>query len=138
VPGIGTHRGVPDVAADAAPHIAVITATKAGSYTISGHGGTSASAPLWAGLLALADQDARRPLGFVNTGIYRIAESSDYYPAFHDVITGHNTVAFPSTTISGYATSRGWDAVTGCGSPDAGLLVPLLTRDVHDGDANGL
>ena len=138
VPGIGTHRGVPDVAADAAPHLAVITATKAGNYTISGHGGTSASAPLWAGLLALADQDARRPLGFVNAGIYRIADSADYHAAFHDVTTGHNTVAFPPTTINGYGTSRGWDAVTGWGSPDASLLVPLLTQDVHNGDASGL
>jgi len=58
--------------------------------------------------------------------------------AFHDVTTGHNTVAFPPTTIKGYATSRGWDAVTGWGSPDASVLVPLLTRDVHDGDAKGL
>jgi subtilase family serine protease len=138
VPGIGSHRGVPDVAADAAPHIAVVTATGAGIYTISGHGGTSASAPLWAGLVALADQYAGRPLGFVNAGIYRVAESSKYHAAFHDVTTGHNTVAFPPTTINGYATSRGWDAVTGWGSPDASVLVPLLTRDVHDGDANGL
>jgi subtilase family serine protease len=138
VPGIGTHRGVPDVAADAAPYIAVVTATQAGNYTISGHGGTSASAPLWAGLVALADQSAGRPLGFVNAGLYRVAESSEYHAAFHDVTAGHNTVAFPPTTINGYATSRGWDAVTGCGSPDATMLVPLLTRDVHDGDANGL
>ena len=138
--GIGSHRGVPDVAADAAPATGfpVVTATRAGKYTISGHGGTSASAPLWAGLIALADQYAGRPLGFVNAGIYRIAESSDYHAAFHDVTTGDNTAAFPPTTIMGYRTSRGWDAVTGWGSPDASVLVPLLTREVHDGDANGL
>jgi subtilase family serine protease len=138
VPGISSYRGVPDVAADAAPQVAVVTATGAGQYTISGHGGTSASAPLWAGLVALADQYAGRPLGFVNAGIYRVAESSKYHAAFHDITTGHNTVAFPPTTINGYATSRGWDAVTGWGSPDASVLVPLLTPDVHDGDANGL
>ena len=57
VPGIGAYRGVPDVAAIASPHtgMAVITSTGGGSYTIEGHGGTSASAPLWAGLIALAD-----------------------------------------------------------------------------------
>jgi subtilase family serine protease len=140
VPGIGSHRGVPDVAADAAPHtgMAVVTAAGAGAYTISGAGGTSASAPLWAGLIALADQYSGRPLGFVNAGIYRVAESPEYHAAFHDVATGNNTVAFPPTVINGYATSTGWDAVTGWGSPDAKLLIPLLTRDVRDGDANGL
>jgi subtilase family serine protease len=138
VPNIGSHRGVPDVAADAAPFIAVVTADGASGSTISGHGGTSASAPLWAGLIALADQDAGRPLGFVNAGIYRIAESSMYRTAFHDVTTGNNTVAFPPTTMKGYAASRGWDAVTGWGSPDASVLVPLLIQDVHDGDADGL
>jgi hypothetical protein len=85
----------------------------------------------------LADQYAGRPLGFVNAGIYRVAESSRYHAAFHDVTTGHNTAAFPPTTIQGYATSTGW-AVTGWGSPDASVLVPLLTQDVRDGDANGL
>ena len=140
VPGIGSHRGVPDVAAAGAPHagMAVVTATGAGGYTIGGAGGTSASAPLWAGLVALADQYAGRPLGFVNAGIYRVAESPKYRVAFHDVTTVDNTVAFPPTTIRGYAASRGWDAVTGWGSPNASVLVPLLTHDVHDGDANGL
>jgi subtilase family serine protease len=137
VPGIGAHRGVPDVAAEAAPDIAVVTATGANGYTIDGHGGTSASAPLWAGLIALADQAARRPLGFVNAGIYRIAESSSYHAAFHDITTGLNTATFPRTPINGYATSAGWDAVTGWGSPDASVLIPLLTSDVRDGDANG-
>jgi subtilase family serine protease len=138
VPGFGSHRGVPDVAADAAPYIAVVTATGPGEYNISGHGGTSASAPLWAGLVALADQYAGRPLGFVNAGIYRVAESSEYHAAFHDVTTGNNTATFPSTTIQGYVTSRGWDAVTGWGSPDASVLVPLLARAVTNSGANSL
>jgi subtilase family serine protease len=140
VPGIGSHRGVPDVAADAAPHpgIALVTVGGSGTYSISGHGGTSASAPLWAGLIALADQYAGRPLGFVNAGIYRGGESPEYHAAFHDITTGNNTVAFPPRTIDGSATSSGWDAVTGWGSPDASVLVPLLSRDVHPGDANGL
>jgi subtilase family serine protease len=140
VPGIGSHRGVPDVAADAAPHtgLAIVTATRSGEYTITGGGGTSATAPLWAGLVALADQYAGRPLGFVNEGIYRVAESSGYHAAFHDVTTGRNTAVFPPRVIKGYATSTGWDPVTGWGSPDASVLVPLLSRDVRDGDANGL
>ncbi len=91
--------------------------------------------PLWAGLVALADQYAGRALGFVNAGLYRVAETSRYHAAFHDVTTG--TIRSPSRRGRSKA-SRGWDAVTGWGSPDASVLVPLLTRNVHGGDANGL
>jgi subtilase family serine protease len=140
VPGIEGYRAVPDVAADASPHtgMAVVTTSRAGKYTISGSGGTSASAPLWAGLVALADQYARRHLGFVNAALYRIGHGRLYHKALHDVTTGNNTVRFPPKTISGYHATGGWDAVTGWGSPNAGALVPLLARTVHPGDAKGL
>jgi subtilase family serine protease len=140
VPGIGAYRAVPDVAADASPHtgMAVVTSSRAGKYTISASGGTSASAPLWAGLVALADQHARRHLGFVNAALYRIGHSRLYHKAFHDVITGNNTVRFPPKTINGYHAASGWDAVTGWGSPKVTALVPLLARSVHPNDAKGL
>lgn len=140
VPGIGAYRAVPDVAADAAPHtgMAVVTDAGGGRSTISGSGGTSASAPLWAGLVALADQDAGRHLGFVNAALYRIGHSARYHTAFHDVTAGNNTVRFPPRTIRGYRARPGWDAVTGWGSPDASVLVPLLARSVHPDDAKGL
>jgi subtilase family serine protease len=119
--------------------LAVVTSTGHGStYTIEGHGGTSASAPLWAGLIALADQRAGRHLGFVNAALYRIAHSAGYHRAFHDVTAGNNTVRFPPKTISGYRAARGWDAVTGWGSPNATVLVPLLPRSVHFDDGKGL
>jgi subtilase family serine protease len=124
-------RGIPDVAADGDPvtGIAVITSNAGGGYTISGHAGTSASAPLWAGIIALADQYAKRHLGFVNPAIYRIARSSQYHQAFHDVTAGNsNTARFPPTTITGYRPAPGWDPVTGWGSPDAQALIPLLAR----------
>jgi subtilase family serine protease len=140
VPGIAAYRAVPDVAAEASPHtgMAVVTASGAGTYTVSGSGGTSASAPMWAGLVALADQYAHRHLGFVNAALYRIGGSRLYHNAFHDVATGNNTVRFPPTTISGYHAAHGWDAVTGWGSPNATALVPLLARSVHPHDARGL
>jgi subtilase family serine protease len=132
VAGIAAYRGVPDVAADANPTTGfpAVTATSGGSYTVSGHGGTSASAPLWAGIIALADQDAKRHLGFVNPAIYRIARSSHDDQAFHDITAGEtNTAKFPRGTIAGYRAGPGWDPVTGWGSPNAAVLVPLLARD---------
>ena len=131
VQGIGSMRGVPDVAADGDPvtGIAVITSSANGGYTISGHAGTSASAPLWAGIIALADQYAQRHLGFVNPAVYQIARGPRYHQAFHDVTVGNsNTAEFPPTTITGYRAGPGWDPVTGWGSPDAQVLVPLLAR----------
>jgi hypothetical protein len=56
---------------------------------IRNSGGTSAAAPLWAGLIALADQYAGRHLGFVNPAIYRIAHSLAYHRAFHDITSGN-------------------------------------------------
>jgi subtilase family serine protease len=131
VRGIGSMRGVPDVAADANPStgVPVVTSNAGGGYTISGHGGTSASAPIWAGIIALADQYAGRHLGFVNPAIYAIASSSAYHEAFHDVTVGNaNTAEFPRGTIAGYRAGPGWDPVTGWGSPNAEVLVPLLAR----------
>jgi hypothetical protein len=130
VAGIGGYRGVPDVAADANPSTGFPVVTSAdGRYAVSVHGGTSASAPLWAGVIALADQYARRHLGFVNPAIYQIARSSQYQQAFHDITAGPgNTAEFPNGTISGYRAGPGWDPVTGLGSPNAQVLVPLLAR----------
>ena len=63
--------------------------------------GTSASTPLWAGVIALADQEAHRHLGFVNPAIYAIARSPAYHQAFHDVITGDNSVVWPTAVFIG-------------------------------------
>ncbi|MHB1776065.1 MAG: S53 family peptidase [Acidimicrobiales bacterium] len=132
VPGIGTMRGVPDVAADASPYsgMAVVRTGPDRTTMITGAGGTSAAAPFWAGLIALADQEAGHPLGFVNPAIYRIGRGPQYHKAFHDVTTGDNTMTLTSTsgpvTVAGYRAAPGWDPVTGWGTPDARVLVPLL------------
>jgi subtilase family serine protease len=129
VVGIGADRGVPDVAADANPNTGfpVVTSNAGGGYTISAHGGTSASAPTWAGIIALADQYAGHHLGLVNSAIYQIARSTHYHQAFHDITAGNaNTAEFPRGTITGYRAAPGWDPVTGWGSPNAQVLVPLL------------
>jgi len=130
LPGIPTMRGVPDVAGDAYQSSGVSIVTVIGGQSgISPASGTSASASLWAGLMALADQYARHDLGFVNPAIYRIARSSSYHQAFHDVTTGSNiqTLPYPAGT-AGYQAGPGWDPATGWGSPNAQALVPLLAR----------
>jgi len=129
IAAIGTTRGVPDVAADADPRTGMALAfTESGqNYLIAG-GGNSVATPLWAAVIALADQYADRDLGFVNPALYRIGHGASYRQAFHDVTTGTNTVTFPAQTITGYRATPGWDPVTGWGSPDAQVLVPLLAR----------
>jgi subtilase family serine protease len=123
---IGRMRGVPDVAADA-------DSTTAMSLMFSGGvlipaQGTSAATPLWAAVIALADQDAGHHLGFVNPAIYAIARGPAYHRAFHDVTTGDNSVFWPTGLFTGYTAGPGWDPVTGWGSPNAHTLVPLLAH----------
>jgi subtilase family serine protease len=130
IPGIRAARGVPDVSADAAGHtgMALIISAGEGKIDISDSGGTSGSTPFWAGVIALADQYAGHDLGFVNPALYLIARSPRYHQAFHDITSGNNTVKFPPKTFTGYHAGPGWDPVTGLGSPDAQVLIPLLTR----------
>jgi subtilase family serine protease len=122
----GATRGVPDVAANADSSTAM--ALEYGDGEFRPAPGTSASAPLWAGVIALADQEAGHPLGFVNPAIYAIARSPAYHRAFHDVVTGDNSVIWSTGVFVGYDAGPGWDPVTGWGSPDAQYLVPLLAR----------
>src|SRR5712671_3607088 len=87
--GIRATRGVPDVSADATGHTGMAFVLSDDSRTmIRNSGGTSASAPIWAALIALADQYAGRPLGLVNPAIYQIARGPHYHQAFHDVTNG--------------------------------------------------
>jgi subtilase family serine protease len=129
VSDIGAHRGVPDVAGDAGDStgLALINELPSGPIMATA-AGTSAGAPFWAGLVALADQDAGRDLGSIDPAIYRIAESASYHSAFHDVLKGDNTVMVAGETLDGYQAGSGWSPVTGWGTPIASVLVPLLTR----------
>jgi subtilase family serine protease len=127
VHGISTMRGVPDVAGDADEKGGwAFVFTSGGKSSVIPASGTSASASLWGGLLALADQYAHHDLGFVNPAIYRIARGSGYREAFHDITTGSNVVNAPPVGTGGYQAGPGWNPVTGWGTPDAQVLVPLL------------
>jgi subtilase family serine protease len=127
VHGISTARGVPDVAGEADQSGGwAFVFTGGGKKRIMPASGPSAAASLWGGLMALADQDAHHDLGFVNPAIYRIARSSSYHQAFHDITTGSNIVNTPPAGLAGYRAGPGWSPVTGWGTPDAQVLVPLL------------
>jgi subtilase family serine protease len=131
VPGIGARRGLPDVSADADFDTGLaLSGVVGGKFLIAPGGGTSLAAPTWAAIVALADQYAGRHLGFINPAIYAIGRSSQYHRAFHDITTGNNTITIGKVKVKGFSASRGWDPVTGWGSPDAQVLIPLLARYV--------
>ncbi len=127
----GHHRYLPDVSLSGAGHDAYIILQN-GSTT--GVGGTSAGAPAFAGILALANQQAKGPSGNAAPVLYTLA--AKYPSAFHDITTGTNavpcvsgspncTVASGATTgvMAGFSAGPGYDLATGLGSVDAYNLV---------------
>jgi len=114
-------RGVPDIAfqASARTGTLVYDSGEGGWFIV---GGTSCSAPQWAGLIAIADQIAGHRLGLINPALYSLAAGPNYSTYFYDVTVGTNQ----TSSIPGYLASPGWDAVTGLGTPNAANLVPAL------------
>jgi subtilase family serine protease len=87
-------------------------------------GGTSLSAPQWAGLVAIAAQIAGHGMGLINTALYDLASDPvTYADDFFDVTVGDNHVDGDSGF---YSASRGWDPTTGLGTPNAANLLPDL------------
>ena len=108
----GGGRGVPDVAADADPASGFLVVVDGKTEQI---GGTSAVAPLWAGLVAAINAAAPHPVGFAHPVLYG-------NPArFNDVVTGDNKVGGV-----GFAAGPGWDACTGLGTPIGAALLALF------------
>lgn len=105
-------RGVPDVSGDADPNTGYNILVDGESAVI---GGTSAVAPLWAGLLARINQKVGKPVGFLNPLIYAQAVEAS---GFHDVTEGNN---------GAFKAGPGWDACSGLGSPDGAQLLAALT-----------
>lgn len=136
----GSGRGLPDISLNAAPGTGVleyISAPGTGPYLTCPNqqpcsagwyviGGTSASAPELAGIVATADQVANRSLGFINPALYRMAVSPTYAADFFDVTTGTNQQLGSATP--GFNASAGWDAVTGLGTP--GFNGPRFIADL--------
>jgi subtilase family serine protease len=94
-------------------------------------GGTSAGSPQWAAITALADQADHHRLGFLNNALYSLAHGPLYSYVFHDVTTGNNTVSLADSdgnpvNVTGYPAAKGWDAVTGLGTPNVAHLLQFL------------
>jgi kumamolisin len=107
-------RSVPDVAGDADPETGYQVRVDGQNMVI---GGTSAVAPLWAGLLARINQAGKKPVGFVNPTLYSGAPKG-----FHDVTSGTN-----GEPGNPYSAGAGYDSCTGLGTPDGTALAGALT-----------
>jgi len=104
------------------------------NFNLTGVGGTSASAPAFAGMLAMVEQKAGTRLGQADYGLYDLAKTN-YATIFHDVTTGDNSVNCAQNSsgcssnsagfyfMTGYNASKGYDPASGLGSVNASQLV---------------
>jgi kumamolisin len=106
-------RGVPDVAANADPATGYRIRVDGTEGLI---GGTSAVAPLLAGLVALINQRRGGRVGYLNPSLYQSRAAA----LFQDITRGSNGL---------FAAARGWDACTGLGSPNGDALAQALASD---------
>jgi len=117
-PGKHVGRGVPDVAGNADPATGFVVLADGQTGVV---GGTSAVAPLWAGLIACINQQLGTPVGFLNPLLYSQVANAK---ALNDITTGNNDI---TGKIGGYSAGPGWDACTGLGSPNGTAIANSLT-----------
>jgi kumamolisin len=108
-------RGVPDVAGNADPVTGYLVVVDGQQEPI---GGTSAVAPLWAGLIARLAQATGKRFGLLQPMLYAGVESGVAQTGFNDIVEGNNGT---------YKAGPGWDACTGLGSPNGAALLTLLS-----------
>jgi len=117
-----SYRNGPDVSANA--NFTFYVCADQTTCTTNYYGGTSFATPMWAGYLALVNQqavaDSQPTLGFINPALYGIGLSSGYDTDFHDITSGSN----------GYAATTGYDLATGWGSPNGSALVSALISTI--------
>ena len=111
----GSGRGVPDVAGNADPVTGYTIRVDGQTIVI---GGTSAVAPLWAGLIAVANAQNKSSAGFLNPTLYANPA------AFRDITSGNN---------GAYTAGPGWDPCTGLGSPIGTSIVSALATSTSSG-----
>ena len=129
----GAQRGVPDISMSGACNGAVdmfqsFQGQPAGWYPTCG---TSEATPLFAGVVALADQVARHPLGLINPALYKMS-ALGRAAGIVDVTKGGNTVSFTQGgklhTVTGFSARTGYDLASGVGTVNAALFVPKLAQ----------
>jgi subtilase family serine protease len=112
-----SYRNGPDVSANA--NFTFYVCADQTTCTANEYGGTSFAAPMWAGFLALVNQQSlangNKALGFINPSLYTIGAGSGYDSDFHDITSGSN----------GYSATTGYDLASGWGSPQAALVGAL-------------
>ena len=113
-----TYRNGPDVSANA--NYTFYVCADQTTCTANSYGGTSFAAPMWAGYMALINQQSvtngNGLLGFINPSLYTIGGGSSYTTDFHDITSGSN----------GYSATSGYDLATGWGSPNGSGLINAL------------
>jgi subtilase family serine protease len=130
---VGGRRGVPDISMSGACNGAVdmyqsFKGQPAGWYPTCG---TSEATPLFAGVVALADQVAGHPLGLINPALYKMSALGQA-AGIVDVTKGSNTVSFPQGgkvhTVTGFSARPGYDLASGVGTVNAARFVPELAH----------
>ena len=120
--GSTTMRNLPDVALTAGNIRVICNNGSSGIFA-----GTSCAAPLWAGFMALVNQQAamngQPPAGFINPAIYWIGQGTNYLSCFHDITTGNNTNA---NSAHLFQAVPGYDLCTGWGTPAGSNLIAAL------------
>ncbi len=138
VRGIGSQRGVPDIAYDADPRSGVLvvwSSSGQGNDLAVVFGGTSAGSPQWAGMTVLLNQMMGKRIGFLNGALYRLGKSALNAQSLHDITMGMNNFVGKdanglAVAVRGFDAGKGWDPVTGWGTPNVAGLVMLLPRFV--------
>lgn len=110
-------RGVPDVSANASPNSGY-PIILGGTPSLFPANGTSASAPLWAGLTAVLNAALDENVGFVNPVLYALGSS-----VFRDIVSEPGATDNSFAGVKGYPVTPGWDACTGWGSPKGTLML---------------
>jgi subtilase family serine protease len=132
--GFGGGRTIPDVSLSAAIDGGVLVwesydGAAPGDFSIYIVGGTSEAAPLFAGIVASADQAAHHDLGLVNPPLYGLA--GGWHSPFVDVTKGNNAVRFTDANgvhdVPGYAAKKGYDLASGIGTVDGSKLIAALS-----------
>ena len=113
--GGGVGRGVPDVAGNADPLTGYLVVVDGKQQAF---GGTSAVAPLWAGLIARLAQATGKKFGLLQPMLYAGVTAGIAAPGFNDIVEGSN---------GAYKAGPGWDACTGLGTPNGAALLTLLS-----------